>query len=415
MTMNENISGVRIGLDWADKKHDFCLLENDGSIYEYGTFEHNPAAIDKWAMNLCSRFNGQPVAICLELKSGPIVSCLRKYDFITLFFVNPNGLANYRGSFRPSGAKSDPTDAFYQLDYLMKHASALREVTVDDEETRIIQQLVEDRKFFVDERVKQTNRLTAALKAYYPLALEIFNDLDSKVFCDFVNRWPNLAKLKAARESTLVEFLKSHKANRGDLVNKRITLIKNATSLTDDPGIIIPHQMKTLNLIKQLTLSLETIKDYDKQIASRFSQHEDVEFFGSLPGAGPVYAPRLLAAFGSDRDRFIDADEVNKCSGIAPVKESSGQKTWTHWRYQCSKFVRQTFVEWANQSLHASFWAKEFYDKKRAHGMSHQATLRALAFKWIRILFRCWKDHKKYDEAAYLFSLKERHCEIKKN
>jgi hypothetical protein len=39
---------------------------------------------------------------------------------------------------------------------------------------------------------------------------------------------------------------------------------------------------------------------------------------------------------------------------------------------------------------------------------SHHAAVRSLAFKWIRIIFRCWKDGKPYDEEIYMQSLRRR-------
>ncbi|MCZ6526178.1 MAG: transposase [Gammaproteobacteria bacterium] len=410
--MSENNFVAKIGLDWADKKHDFCLLENGRSKCEYGTFLHTPATIEEWVLNLYLWFNGQSVAICLELKSGPIVSCLQKFGFITLFFVPLKELAKYRDIFCQSGAKDDPTDAYLQLNYLMTHPETLREVTVDDENTRIIQRLTEHRKFFVEEQVAQSERIRAGLKAYYPLVLELFNDLNTIVFCDFLKRWPNLTELKKARECTLVEFLKSHNSGQRGLLERRLNLIKEAVALTEDVAIIIPAQLYTLSLIKQLKVLLETIKEYDKEIECWFNKHKDKELFESLPGAGKVLAPRLLAAFGADRSRFANANELIDYAGISPVTFRSGEKYWIHWRFKCSTFIRQTFVEWAYQTTKASYWSKAFYDKNRSQGKSHQATLRLLAFKWIRIIFRCWKNNTKYDEATYMFALNRRHSEI---
>jgi transposase len=134
----------------------------------------------------------------------------------------------------------------------------------------------------------------------------------------------------------------------------------------------------------------------------------DYELFAALPGAGPVFAPRLLAAFGEQRERFDSADQVQSYVGIAPVTERSGNKCWVHWRLRCPKFVRQTFVEWAALSIPNSYWAHTYYRQQREKGSSHQAALRALAFKWIRILYRCWQTRTPYDEATYLNALKRR-------
>jgi transposase len=155
-------------------------------------------------------------------------------------------------------------------------------------------------------------------------------------------------------------------------------------------------------------LLLGSIKAFDVEIDSVATRHVDYALFRALPGAGPSLAPRLLVAFGEDRDRFGDAGEVQKYSGIAPVTERSGKKHWVHWRLQCSRFLRQTFVEWAAQTINKSYWAGEFYRQQREKGCTSQAAVRALAFKWIRIVYRCWQTGIHYDEAKYLKALERR-------
>ena len=111
---------------------------------------------------------------------------------------------------------------------------------------------------------------------------------------------------------------------------------------------------------------------------------------------------------GDNRDRFNSAEEIQNYAGITPVTERSGQKSWVHWRWQCAKFVRQTFVEWAAKTVNSSYWAKLYYQGMREKGKSHQSAIRALAFKWIRIIYRCWKTRTRYDEAKYLLALEAR-------
>jgi hypothetical protein len=117
---------AKIGLDWADTKHDFCLQAEDSDEFEYGIFRHSLEMIEQWALSLQKRFSNKPVAICLELKAGPIVHALLKYDFITLFPIPPKALSKYREAFTQSGAKDDPSDAYLQLDYLLKHAVRIK-------------------------------------------------------------------------------------------------------------------------------------------------------------------------------------------------------------------------------------------------------------------------------------------------
>ena len=134
----------------------------------------------------------------------------------------------------------------------------------------------------------------------------------------------------------------------------------------------------------------------------------DYPLFRALPGAGTALAPRLLVAFGEQRERYASAAEFKEYTGIAPVTESSGKKHWVHWRLQCPTFLRQTFVEWAARNDSAILLGRRLLSQQRDEGCSHQAALRALAFKWIRILYRCWQTRTPYDESTYLNALKRR-------
>ena len=164
-----------------------------------------------------------------------------------------------------------------------------------------------------------------------------------------------------------------------------------------------------MKVIVQLVRTLLAgIADLDESIEEAAAAHPDFFIFESLPGSGPVLAPRLLAAFGSQRDRYRNADEVQTYSGIAPVIEKSGKKQWIHFRWACPKFLRQSFHEWAGHTIGYSVWARSYYRQQRSKGVDHHAAVRSLAFKWIRIIFRCWQDRVAYDESKYLAALARR-------
>src|SRR5581483_4626814 len=143
------------------------------------------------------------------------------------------------------------------------------------------------------------------------------------------------------------------------------------------------------------------ISSYDMQIERLAQAHPDFLIFDSFPRAGAAMAPRLIAAFGTCRDRYQTAHEIQCYSGIAPVLESSGKQHCVHYRWSCPKFLRQTFHEWALHSMASSTWARTYYQQQRSKGKSHHSAVRALAFKWIRILFRCWQDRRPYDPTRY--------------
>jgi transposase len=117
------------------------------------------------------------------------------------------------------------------------------------------------------------------------------------------------------------------------VLENRYQAIKAATPLTRDVAVVTPHRLYTLVLAEQLRVTLQAIRRYDEEIAQLARQNPDYELFSALPGAGPSLAPRLLVAFGEQRDRFTSAAEVQKCSGVAPVTERSGHKNWVHWRW----------------------------------------------------------------------------------
>jgi transposase len=397
-----------IGIDWADATHDICLQVAGSAKRECCQLEHTPEAIDAWVTTLRTRFGGRLVAICLELTKGPIVSALCKYDFLVLFPINPLTLARYREAFTPSRAKDDPTDAELQLELLLTHRDKLQALQPQSPTMRALAQLVEHRRRIVGDKVRITNRLTSALKNYFPHVLHWFQDKDTHIFCDFLGRWPTLKAAQLARRSTLETFFHDHHVRMRAVLAQRVHAIKTATPLTTDEGIITPNALLVQALVNQLRVTLEAIEAFDQAIAQHAQRHPDFPLFQALPGAGPVFASRLLVAFGEQRERYPSAAALQKYAGIAPVTERSGKKAWVHWRLQCPKFLRQTFVEWTAESIRHSFWAQVYYQQQRDKGNTHQAAVRALAFKWIRILYRCWQERTPYDESTYLQALHRR-------
>ena len=397
-----------VGIDWSDTKHDICLQAANSEEREWAVVPHRPAAIDAWASALRQRFGGRPVAVCLELAKGPLVYALQKYDFLVLFPVHPATLAKYREAFTPSHAKADPTDAQLALELLLRYRAKLKALTPQSVPMRMLLRLVEQRRRLVGEQNRISNRLTDALKQYFPDVLAWFPDKDTLLFCAFLTRWPTLKQLKRARRATLQSFFHDHHVRSPSRIEERLRAIKSATPLTDDPAVIRPTQLLALALVEQLRVTLQAIESFDAEIATLSETLPDYALFRALPGAGAILAPRLLAAFGEQRERYQSAAEIQRYTGIAPVTESSGKKHWVHWRLQCPSFLRQTFVEWAGATIPRSFWAAAYYRQQRDKGCSHQAAVRALAFKWIRILYRCWQTRTPYDESTYLNALQRR-------
>jgi transposase len=403
-----------IGLDWADERHSVHLQTADGRL-EHLELEQKPAVLHEWVAQLQQRFGGGKIAVALEQRKGAVIHALLMYDGFVLYPINPKALARYREAFTTSGAKADPRDSELLLDLIVRHGDKLRAWVPDTVESRKLQALCEQRRKLVNQRVALTNRLTSLLKQYFPQALEWVGDLASVQACDFLTRWPTLADVQAARRTTVRRFYDDHNCRKRAVVDARLAAIADARPLTTDPAVIEPLSLSVQTYATQLRTMLAAIRTFDARIAEVFATHTDRDIFGSFPGAGDVTAPRLAAAFGTDRSRWGSAAELQAHSGIGPVTERSGKSMWVHHRLACPKFVKQTFHEFADQSIRFSRWARAYYDQQRARGNDHHAALRALAYKWIRILFRCWKERRPYDEARYIEALRHRGSPLAKH
>jgi transposase len=403
------------GLDWADAKHDICLQAAGSERREFLVLEHSPDAIDAWVQTVRTRFHGQPVAGCLELNQGPMVSARRQDDFLVLFPVNPFPLAKYREALTPSRAKDDPTDAELQVAGLLKHRDQRTPLTPQSPTMRALAPLVAHRRRLVGDKVRCTNRLTRVRKNYFPHVLQWLQEKEPRIFGDVLRRWPTRKAAQLARRTTLEHFFREHHVRAADVITTRIEAIKSAVALTTDTGVITPNALVVQALVAQLRVTLQAITDVDHAIADHAPGHPDFPWFDAWPGAGAVFAPRLRVAFGEQRERYASAAELPKSAGIAPVTERRGKKSWVHWRLQCPTFLRQTFVEWAADSSRHSFGAPASYQQQRDKGKAHQAAVQALAFQWLRILYRCWQERTPYNESIYLQALKRRNAPLLHN
>lgn len=408
---NEDYTAL-VAFDWADQRHAGALCV-DGGVIESFELEQTSEAIDRWAGELRRRVGG-PVAVALEQSKGALIYALLKYDFLVLHPVNPKQLARFREALVPSGAKDDPSDARLLLEFLRTHRERLRPWRPDDAQTRLIRQLVEDRRTLVDRRTRLVNALKSRLKQYFPLALELVADLASPMACEFLLTWSSLAEVQGADPQEIADFYQRQRCFRPTLVEKRLEKIAHATPLVTDEAILESSRMCVRGLAAELGALVAPLADYDQKLAELLAHHPDGEIFDSFPGAGPALAPRLVAAFGADRERLGGADEMQCISGIAPVTKKSGKQHEVRRRWACNKFLRQTFHEFACHSIRFSAWARAYYDMMIQRGLKRPAAIRALAYKWIRILYHCWKTRTKYDEARYFQSLYNRQSPLLK-
>lgn len=398
--------GLWIGIDWADQKHDAFVIDLNGDG-KRESFEQNTLAIENWLAEKLAMANGKPIAILIEKSSNGIFHALMMRENVILYPINPKQFARYRESYRNAGSKDDKNDARLLARMLRERQSVLQPYQPDDQATRLLDQLCRNRRKLVDQRAKCQVRLKSQLKASFPLLLEL--KISMNLLIGLLKRWPDPRQIKRAHAATLTNVMREAGVRNQPKIDSLIRQIWESKLLTSDAAI---HSAMAIAFKAQCQVMLEygkAIEQFDDAIKTAMQAHQDAKLFTPLPGAGDALAPRILTAFGSDRQRYTHSDEVANVAGISPVTKQSGKSCVVVQRRACSKFLRQTFHEFADHARVWSPWSKAYYQMQRSRGMKHHAILRKLAHRWIRILFRVWKTRIPYCAEKYRKSM------IKKN
>jgi Transposase IS116/IS110/IS902 family len=247
-------------------------------------------------------------------------------------------------------------------------------------------------------RTRLVNQLTACLKAAYPAGLTLFSKLQQRATLLFLQRYPSLQEARAATVEELVAFLRTMPYFPGALVvAQRIhTRLHAAQPLVSSVTARVKARLIQA-LVSQLLPLLEQIAGYDAEITQLFTTHADATVFASLPGAGKRLAPRLLAGWGDDKERFASAASMQGLAGTAQVTWQSGQYRVAHRRTACNRLLRQTLHQFAWHSTEKDVWAKDYYFRKRQEGKSHSVAVRALANQWVRVIHAMWRASTPYD------------------
>jgi transposase len=380
-------------LDWASDHHDVAVVDRLGAIAAEFRFAHTAAGWAEFSEKM-KPYAGAPIA--LETSSGPAVDQLLQRGW-EVYPVNPKSAERYRERKIPSGDKSDRPDAYTLADALRTDGHAWRRLQPQDEATATLRALCRDEITLIEQRTLLVNQLIAALREYYPAALEAFDDWTLPSAWALIVQFPTPAALQAAGKRRWEKFLHTHKLWRPSTTEERLKIFAKANALPSGTAVVSAKSLLASSLVRVLQTLEMQLQAYRKRINEAFSQHPDHHIFGSLPGAGQKLAPRLLGELGSIREVFPDADSLCCLAGVSPVRYQSGQINKARIRWACDVVLRHTSHLWADCSRKTSIWAQTYYQGKRAQGMSHAAALRCLAKRWLKILWRMWQSNTCYD------------------
>jgi transposase len=315
--------------------------------------------------------------------------------------LNPKAAQRYRERKAPMGPKSDRMDAWSFGDALRTDGHGWRLLKSDDPLTQELRILCRDEVQLIQQRTALVCQLKAALHEYYPAATEAFEDWVCPGSWAFVEAFPTPGQLVRAGKRRWEKFLHVHRLYRPETCQRRLEVFARADRFAGPPAVTNAKSRLAVAIAAQLKFLQKQLGQYRKAIEELFARHPDNDIFGSLPGAGPKIAPRMMAELGDRRDRFEDSQSLQCYAGSAPVTEQSGKRRWVHFRRGCNKHLRAALHLWANLSREKSLWAQVYYQTKRDQGKSHATALRCLAQRWLKILWKMWQTHTRYDEALH--------------
>ena len=306
--------------------------------------------------------------------------------------IPPLTLARYRAALTPRRATDAPTAAARPRALLRTQRDTLQPLQPQRPPLRALAQLVDPRRRVGGDTVRSPHRLPRTLQNSCPQGRHGLPDQDTRLCCDCLRRWPTLNAVPRARRSTLETCVRAHQVRGGDGLAKRLHTLKTAPPCPPAEGSIAPQAWLVQALGRQRRVTWEALAAWAQASAQRAQRHPAVPLVQALPGAGPVFAARLLVALGAQRARSTSATARQPSAGIAPVTARRGKQAWGHWRRQWPTLRRPTGVAWPAEARRHACWAPVYEQQPRAKGHTHPAAVRARAFTGLRLLSRCWQE-----------------------
>ena len=362
--------------------------------------DHTPqgfAKLDHFLMQIIGSAPKEHMACMIETTHGLLIIHLLEAGW-PVYPVNPRTVDRRRSA---SGAKTDLIDAYLLAKTGRSDFVDLHRLTPDSDKVAELKQLTRDQDSLIRTQTRLVNQLTACLKAYYPVALDLFSQLQQKSTLVFLQAYPTFEAARAASLHEIQQQLKHTRHPHPADTAARVVELLHQPQLQGDVVLTRTKSRLMLAQVRQLLPLMQQIADYDKEINTLFLTHEDHALFESLPRAGQHLAPRLLAEIGDDRQRYQDAGSLQALGGTSPVLYQSGMYSKAHRRLGCIKPLRNALHQFAWQSTQSEAWAKDYYQRKRAEGKSHTVAIRALSNVWVRIIFAMWTRREWYQTATF--------------
>lgn len=384
-----------VGIDWASKAHELCVVDKQGAIIKRFGFAHSERGIASAIAQLAELAEASELPIAIERPDGLLVDRLLEAGH-EVVPIHPNAFHATRPRWEGAAGKSDVGDAYRLADLLRSDRHRLRALRPLDQPTRELQALVRLRDDHVAARVAATNQLAALLDQHWPGAAAIFGRLDSEIALCFLDRYPTPQSTSRLGEARLTAFLRRHsycgRRSASDLLARLREAPQPVHAL--DPEIVAELVHAQTRIVRTL---LSTIADLDRAIAASLDQHSKAQLLKPLPRIGTINLGQIVAEVGPLLNRTQNAEQAAALCGTSPITKHSGKHHSVSFRYASNTKARKALTLFADNSRRTSPWAERIYRNARARGCRHPHAIRILARAWIRIIWACWHTNTPYD------------------
>jgi transposase len=382
-----------IGIDNSSLDHKVRVIDENGNLKASFTVTNTFEGFEELNEKLIGLSSSK---IGFELPHGPLVDYLHVQG-ATLYSLNPLKIKRYKESIKVSGNKNDDIDALAIAEYLRMNASHARPLLYNSSEVERLKTLSIIHTRLTHEHARYANKLHFAVRQYFPLQESLFGDFACTVQLELLIKYPTFHQLRALSDDAIGQFLKDHKYRTPIYIDRVIKKIRNHAQLIS-VDVEFAYQFEAEGLCRILLILKDELKRIEKEMNRITDSHSLGKCFKSLPGAGPILACKLLALFGDNKGRFDNANGAQCLFGTAPKNYQSGPYHKVIMRRACNKSARAVLYIFAFTSIKFSEWARRYYDTQRAKGKTHSVAIRALSNKWVKVIYKLWKDEILYNE-----------------
>jgi transposase len=390
-----------IGIDWSQDHHNVRIHNQAGGLVVRFQMAHSPTGFAKLDEQIDKL--GVPPASCLvalETAHNLVIDFLWSRGY-QAYVIAPSIVNKSRGRYTSSGAHDDDRDAFILAELLRTDLQRFAPWKPDGPLVRQMRAKLSLMDALTKSITRHSNRLHAALQRYYPQIVGVFSDLQTQICLQFIRRHPTPQAADALTYAEFAAFCREQGYTCPSLIPERYATLRRGGP-ESDPVVVLAQQDEA-TFLAELLLGLVRQKNrLIAEVNKLFAAHPDRMIFDSLPGAGDILAPKLLAMFGDHRDRFPTPQAIRCLAGTCPGTDQCGKRRWVYFRRACNRDHRTTVQQFARESIRQAEWAAAYYAEARARGQSKSHAYRCLGNRWLGIIWKLWQDRVPYDEAYHL-------------